>query len=123
MDYTIPIIVGPEVITGSTRMKAGTATKLVLNMISTTLMIKLNKTYGNLMVDLKASNKKLWDRGARIISHLIGLDHQESLKLLQSAKGEVKTAILMENKNYTYEEAVRSLNNYRGSLKKALKIC
>ena len=123
VDYIIPIIVGPEVITGSTRMKAGTATKLVLNMISTTLMIKLNKTYGNLMVDLKASNKKLWDRGARIISHIIGLDHQESLKLLQSAKGEVKTAIVMENKNYTYEEAVRSLNNYRGSLKKTLKIC
>ena len=123
VDYIIPIIVGPEVITGSTRMKAGTATKLVLNMISTTLMIKLNKTYGNLMVDLKASNKKLWDRGARIISHIIGLDHQESLKLLQSAKGEVKTAIVMENKNYTYEEAVRSLNNYRGSLKKALKNC
>ena len=123
VDYLISIIVGPEVITGSTRMKAGTATKLVLNMISTTLMIKLNKTYGNLMVDLKASNKKLWDRGARIISHIIGLDHQESLKLLQSAKGEVKTAIVMENKNYTYEKAVRSLNNYRGSLKKALKIC
>ena len=123
VDHMISLIVGPEVITGSTRMKAATATKLILNMITTTLMIKLNKTYGNLMVDLKASNKKLWDRGARIISHLIGLDHQESLKLLQSAKGEVKTAIIMENKNYTYEEAVRSLNYYRGSLKKALKIC
>ena len=123
VDHLISIIVGPEVITGSTRMKAGTATKLVLNMITTTLMIQLNKTYGNLMVDLKASNKKLWDRGARIIAHLTGLDYDNALKLLQVANGEVKTAIVMENANCSYEEAVRSLNNVRGSLKKALKIC
>jgi len=120
VDHMISLIVGPEVITGSTRMKAGTATKLVLNMITTTLMIKLNKTYGNLMVDLKASNKKLWDRGIRIISHLTGLDYDDSLQLLQSAKGEVKTAIVMNKMNCTYDVGVQLLKNVRGSLTKAL---
>ena len=80
-------------------MKAGTATKLVLNMITTTLMIKLNKTYGNIMVDLKASNKKLSDRGVRIIQHITGLDSDHSLQLLKKAKGEVKIAIVMQQKN------------------------
>jgi N-acetylmuramic acid 6-phosphate etherase len=120
VDHMISLIVGPEVITGSTRMKAGTATKLVLNMITTTLMIKLNKTYGNLMVDLKASNKKLWDRGIRIISHLTGLDYDDSLQLLQSAKGEVKTAVVMNKTNCTYDVGVQLLKNVRGSLTKAL---
>jgi N-acetylmuramic acid 6-phosphate etherase len=120
VDHMISLIVGPEVITGSTRMKAGTATKLVLNMITTTLMIKLNKTYGNLMVDLKASNKKLWDRGTRIIVHLTGLDYEDSLQLLKSANGEVKTAIIMKKKNCTYEEGVQLLQNVSGSLKNAL---
>ena len=120
VDHMISLIVGPEVITGSTRMKAGTATKLALNMITTTLMIKLNKTYGNLMVDLKASNKKLWDRGTRIISHLTRLDYDHSLQLLQSAKGEVKTAIVMNKKNCTYEDGIQLLKNVRGSLTKAL---
>ena len=120
VNHMISLIVGPEVITGSTRMKAGTATKLVLNMITTTLMIKLNKTYGNLMVDLKASNKKLWDRGARIIVHLTELDYEDSLQLLKSANGEVKTAIIMKKKNCTYEEGVQLLQNVSGSLKNAL---
>mgnify|MGYP001075058568 CR=1 FL=1 len=120
INHMISLIVGPEVITGSTRMKAGTATKLVLNMITTTLMIKLNKTYGNLMVDLKASNKKLWDRGTRIIVHLTGLDYEDSLQLLKSANGEVKTAIIMKKKNCTYEEGVQLLQNVSGSLKNAL---
>ena len=120
VDHMIPLIVGPEVITGSTRMKAGTATKLVLNMITTTLMINLNKTFGNLMVDLKASNKKLWDRGTRIIVHLTGLDYEDSLQLLKSANGEVKTAIIMKKKNCTYEEGVQLLQNVSGSLKNAL---
>ena len=120
VDHMISLIVGPEVITGSTRMKAGTATKLVLNMITTSLMIKLNKTYGNLMVDLKASNKKLRDRGTRIISHLTRLDYDDSLQLLQSAKGEVKTAIVMNKKNCTYDDGVQLLNSVRGSLTKVL---
>ena len=121
VDHLIPIIVGPEVITGSTRMKAGTATKLVLNMITTTLMIKLNKTFGNLMVDLKASNDKLWNRGVKIIVHLTELDYDDSLHLLKSANGKVKTAILMEKKNYTYKESMQLLKSVGESLKKALE--
>ena len=117
VDHIISIIVGPEVITGSTRMKAGTATKMVLNMITSTLMIKLNKTYGNLMVDLKASNDKLWDRGARIIEHLTDLNYDESLNILKSADGEVKTAVVMEKLKVGVEAARDRLGNHKGSLK------
>ena len=117
VDYVIPVIVGPEVITGSTRMKAGTATKMVLNMITTTLMIKLNKTYGNLMVDLKASNDKLWDRGTRIIEHLTDLNYDEALNILKSADGEVKTAVVMEKLKVGVEVARDRLKNHKGSLK------
>ena len=120
VDHLISIIVGPEVITGSTRMKAGTATKLVLNMITTTLMIKINKTYGNLMVDLKASNNKLWDRGTRIIAHLTGLDYDNSLQILKSANGEVKTAIVMEKKKCTDEEARQALRDHKESLRSVI---
>ena len=120
VDHIISIIVGPEVISGSTRMKAGTATKMVLNMISTTLMIKLNKTYGNLMVDLKASNEKLWDRGTRIIQHLTDMSYDDSLKLLQSADGEVKTAIVMEKLKMEAGDTREKLNENKGSLRKVL---
>ena len=120
VDHIISIIVGPEVISGSTRMKAGTATKMVLNMITTTLMIKLNKTYGNLMVDLKASNEKLWDRGTRIIQHLTNLSYDDSLKLLQSADGEVKTAIVMEKLKMEAGDTREKLNENKGSLRKVL---
>ncbi len=120
VDHLISVIVGPEVITGSTRMKAGTATKMVLNMITTTVMIKLNKTYGNLMVDLKASNQKLWDRGTRIIEHLTELNYDEALKLLQSAEGEVKTALVMENLGLNIDESRETLNDHSGSLKEAI---
>ena len=121
IDHLISIIVGPEVITGSTRMKAGTATKMVLNMITTTAMIKLNKTYGNLMVDLKASNQKLWDRGTRIIEHLTELNYDDALKLLQSANGEVKTALVMGNKTYDYEKSRQMLIGNKGSLRRTLE--
>ena len=117
VDHIISVIVGSEVITGSTRMKAGTATKMVLNMITTTLMIKLNKTYGNLMVDLRASNEKLWDRGTRIIQYLTGLDYDNSLKLLQSSDGEVKTAIVMEKLKLEAGYAREMLNENKGSLR------
>ena len=120
IDHIISIIVGPEVISGSTRMKAGTATKMVLNMITTTLMIKLNKTYGNLMVDLKASNEKLWDRGTRIIQHLTDLSYDDSLELLQSADGEVKTAIVMEKLKMEAGDTREKLNENKGSLRKVL---
>ena len=117
VDHIISVIVGPEVITGSTRMKAGTATKMVLNMITSTLMIKLNKTYGNLMVDLKASNDKLWDRGTRIIEHLTDLNYDEALNILKSVDGEVKTAVVMEKLKVGVEAARDRLRNHKGSLK------
>ena len=121
IDHLISIIVGPEVITGSTRMKAGTATKMALNMITTTTMIKLNKTYGNLMVDLKASNQKLWDRGTRIIEYLTELNYDDALKLLQSANGDVKTALVMGNKTYDYEKSRQMLIGNKGSLRRTLE--
>ena len=121
VDHNLSIIVGPEVITGSTRMKAGTATKMVLNMITTTTMIKLNKTLGNLMVDLKASNQKLWDRGTRIISHLTDLNYDSSLKLLQSADGEVKTAIVMKKMRVNAQDARNELSIHSGSLRQTLE--
>lgn len=94
-DHLIILKTGPEVLTGSTRMKAGTATKMTLNTISTTLMIRSGRVYENLMVDVRASNDKLRDRAARIIATLTGLDRQESFSLLDSAGGAVKTAIVM----------------------------
>jgi N-acetylmuramic acid 6-phosphate etherase len=97
-------------------MKAGTATKMTLNMITTTLMIKLNKTYGNLMVDLKASNQKLWDRGTRIIEHLTELNYDDARKLLQSANGEVKTALVMGKLKVGAGNARNLLSEKRGSL-------
>ena len=116
IDHLIPVIVGPEVVTGSTRMKAGTATKMVLNMITTTAMIKLNKTYGNVMVDLNACNDKLWDRGTRIIMHFTNLDYDQSLTLLKNAKGEVKTALVMEKLKMKLDDAKIILNDKDGAL-------
>ena len=116
IDYMISVIVGPEIITGSTRMKAGTATKLVLNMITTTAMIKLNKTYGNLMVDLTACNDKLWDRGTRIVSQITSLNYADSFHLLKRADGEVKTGIVMDANNCSKSEARELLDSMKGSL-------
>lgn len=116
IDHLIKVIVGPEVVTGSTRMKAGTATKMVLNMITTATMIKLNKTFGNVMVDLNASNVKLWDRGTRIIMHFTSLNHESALELLKSANGEVKTAIVMQKLNKNFNNAKIILKENEGSL-------
>lgn len=116
VDVIITANTGPEIITGSTRMKAGTATKLVLNMISTATMIKLGKVYGNLMVDLKTVNKKLTDRGIRIISEITGLNYTKSRKKLTLAKSSVKAAIVMEKLNCDLDEATRLLENVDGFL-------
>lgn len=121
INHIIPVITGPEVITGSTRMKAGTATKMILNMITSTAMIKLNKTYGNLMVDLKASNNKLWARGARIIAQLTELKYDDALLLLKQANGEVKTAIVMNELNLNNNDAKKILKSNNGSLIKTLQ--
>ncbi len=117
IDHIISIVVGPEIISGSTRMKAGTATKMVLNMITTTAMIKLNKTYGNLMVDLKATNSKLWDRGARIISSITKLDYKSSYELLKLVDGKVKVAIVKQIKNVSVDQAKKMLRLNKGSLR------
>ena len=102
-------IVGPEVVTGSTRMKAGTATKLVLNMITTGAMIRLGKTYGNLMVDLRATNNKLIDRSQRIVMEVTGVSRPDAKILLDRADKSVKTAIVMHKKSVSREEAERLL--------------
>ena len=116
VDVIISAITGPEVITGSTRMKAGTATKLILNMISTATMIKLGKVYGNLMVDLKTVNKKLMDRGTRIVSELTGLDYNNARKKLNMAENSVKSAIVMEKFDCDLDDAKVLLENVNGFL-------
>ena len=108
-DLILPIT-GPEVVTGSTRMKAGTATKLVLNMITTGAMIRLGKTYGNLMVDLRATNAKLRDRSERILMEVCGVDRPRARELLERSGGTVKTAIVMHFLNVPRDEAARRLH-------------
>ncbi len=122
VDVIIRPLTGPEVLTGSTRLKAGTATKLVLNQITTISMVQLGKCYENLMVDLQASNTKLWDRGARIVRMLSGLDRGEAMELLRRANGHVKLAILMHNANLELEPARRRLEAAKGNLRDALRI-
>ena len=117
VDVIINAVTGPEVVTGSTRMKAGTATKLILNMISTATMIRLGKVYGNLMVDLMAVNDKLVDRGTRIIEQLTDLDYDGAQLKLFEAEKYVKTAIVMEKLNCTLNEAREKLDNASGFLR------
>ena len=117
VDVIINAVTGPEVVTGSTRMKAGTATKLILNMISTATMIKLGKVYGNLMVDLMAVNDKLVERGTRIIEQLTDLDYDGAQLKLFEAEKSVKTAIVMEKLNCTLNEAREKLDNAGGFLR------
>ena len=119
-DIIIKIKTGPEVITGSTRMKAGTATKMVLNMISTATMIQLGKVYDNLMIDLMAVNDKLIDRGTRIIVQLTGVDYQLANSKLLDADKSVKTAIVMIRYSCSKEEAIFKLNKSKGLLRKVL---
>ncbi len=120
-DVVIKVKTGQEVITGSTRMKAGTATKMVLNMISTTTMIRLGKVYGNLMVDLMAVNEKLIDRGTRIISQLTELDFDDAQKALFAADKSVKKAVVMIKKNCSLTDAKRLLNEANDILRKVIE--
>jgi N-acetylmuramic acid 6-phosphate etherase len=106
-DVVIAPLVGPEVITGSTRMKAGTATKLVLNTITTGAMVRLGKVYGNLMVDLQVTCEKLRDRGERILEEMLGLETAASAELLERAGGHVKTALVMGRLGVDAAEARR----------------
>ena len=119
-DIIIKINTGPEVITGSTRMKAGTATKMVLNMISTATMIQLGKVYDNLMIDLMAVNDKLIDRGTRIIVQLTGVHYELANSKLLDADKSVKTAIVMIKYSCSKDEAIMRLKNNKGFLRKVL---
>ncbi|MHC4644890.1 MAG: N-acetylmuramic acid 6-phosphate etherase [Planctomycetota bacterium] len=112
-------VVGPEVVTGSTRMKAGTATKLVLNTLTTTAMIEMGKVYGNLMVDLNATNEKLRDRSQRIVMQMTGLSRTKARKLLERAKGKVKAAIVMHLRRVNFRQACKILDECNQSLRKA----
>lgn len=119
-DVCIAPVVGPEVVIGSTRMKAGTAQKLVLNMLSTSVMIKLGKVYGNLMVDLKATNTKLCDRARRIICHATGVDYETAAEYLERADGNTKLAILIIKTGVEAEKGKELLEKHSGRLKDAI---
>ena len=119
-DFPIEIETGAEVLSGSTRMKAGTATKLVLNMITTTAMIKIGKVYDNLMVDVKPTNEKLVDRATKIISEISGCDYEKSNELLKDANNNVKLAIIMATKDVDYEKASEILEKNKGFIREDL---
>jgi N-acetylmuramic acid 6-phosphate etherase len=116
-DVCITVLVGPEIVTGSTRMKAGTATKLVLNTLTTGAMIRLGKTYGNLMVDLRAWNEKLIDRSQRIVMEAAGVDRSTARSAIEAADGSVKTAIVMARRGVPRVEAERLLAEHAGRLR------
>jgi N-acetylmuramic acid 6-phosphate etherase len=118
-EIAITPAVGPEVVTGSTRMKAGTATKLVLNMLSTASLVRLGYVYGNLMVNVQPTNVKLRDRAARIIAALTNLPHDQAAALLDQA-GSVKTAIVMQRLGLSRAEAEKKLAQAKGRLRAAL---
>lgn len=120
-DVLIELFVGPEVIVGSTRLKSATATKMVLNILTTASMVKLGKTYGNLMVDVQPKSSKLKDRALRIVGTVCEIQMDEAFKLLTEANWNVKIAIVMNKKNLNYSEAANLLEKSDGFLKKALK--
>lgn len=119
-DVLIAVETGPEVVTGSTRMKAGTATKMVLNMITTGAMVHSGKVYGHLMVDLRATNDKLRDRASRIISQIAHLDRNASFDLLDRADGSVKPALVMHALSLTLDQANDLLEKHSGRLRSIL---
>ena len=120
LDVSIIAIVGPEVVTGSTRLKAGTATKMVLNMITTGAMIRIGKTYGNLMVDLRATNAKLADRSERIVAEVCALDRSAARALLERAGGRVKLAIVMQKRGLDAAAAERALDEAGGLIRRVV---
>ena len=121
VEYPIEPISGPEILTGSTRLRAGTATKLVLNMISTAVMVKLGHVYGNLMVNVQPTNEKLEDRARRIIQEATGVTYQEASELLDRAGRTVRTAIVMQKKGISREQAEILLTRAKGRIREALK--
>jgi N-acetylmuramic acid 6-phosphate etherase len=121
-DHVIELRTGPELLTGSTRLKAGSATKLALNVISTAIFVRLGKVYGNLMVDLRATNAKLTDRAIRIIGTLCpGISREDAAALLREAGGDVKTAIVMQRLGVDAAIAAQRLDAVSGDLRAALE--
>jgi N-acetylmuramic acid 6-phosphate etherase len=119
-DIDIRLLTGPELLTGSTRLKAGTATKMALNIISTAVMVRLGKVFGNRMVDVSASNSKLVDRSLRILRDLGGVERDDGLVLLDQTGGSVKLALLMASSGLTASEAMELLQTHDGQLRQAL---
>ena len=122
-DIDIRLLTGPELLTGSTRLKAGTATKMALNILSTGVMVRLGKVFGNRMVDVSASNSKLVDRSLRILQDLAGVDRSEGTRLLKAAEGSVKTALLMAAANLGVDQARLLLQSHDQQLRSALQAC
>ncbi|MDF1742958.1 MAG: N-acetylmuramic acid 6-phosphate etherase [Gimesia sp.] len=120
-NLTICPIVGPEVVTGSTRLKAGTATKMVLNMLTTGAMVRIGKTYGNLMVDLRATNNKLVNRSLRILMGFTNLPREEAETVLEECNGELKTAIVHAKREVSPETAWELLKEKDGHLRQVLE--
>ncbi|MFQ5675672.1 MAG: N-acetylmuramic acid 6-phosphate etherase [bacterium] len=122
VDVAICPVVGPEVLMGSTRMKAGTATKLVLNMLTTTAMIRLGKVYGNMMVDLQMNSKKLQERAKKTVMTITGVDYAEATRILKQADGHVKTALVMILAGVEVEGARRRLSLSDGFVHRAIAL-
>lgn len=122
VDVAICPYVGPEVIMGSTRMKSGTAQKLVLNMLTTASMIRLGKVYENMMVDLQMTNKKLVERSKRVVMTITGVDYDTATKYLHDAEGHVKTAIVMIKAKCSAEEAKKRIELADGFVRKAIEL-
>ncbi len=120
VDLTIAPAVGPEVIAGSTRLKAGTATKMVLNMLTTAASVRIGKTYGNLMVDVQTSSEKLKDRARRIVNIVTDLSYDEADKLLRRARWNVKAAIVMQKAGISYQQAVARLRQADDFVREAI---
>ena len=119
-DIDIRLITGPELLTGSTRLKAGTATKMALNILSTGVMVRLGKVYGNRMVDVAVTNAKLEDRALRILEDLAAVPRSEARRLLERSGGSVKLALLMASRELGVEEARQHLDHCGGQLRRAL---
>jgi N-acetylmuramic acid 6-phosphate etherase len=120
VDISIAPLVGPEVIAGSTRLKAGTAQKIVLNMLSTGVMVKLGKTFGNLMVDVQLTNSKLRDRALRIVAQACDIELRQASSLLETCGGEVKTAIVAHLAQTDPDQARLRLGAAGGSVRRAI---
>lgn len=121
LDVAICAEVGPEVVMGSTRMKSGTAQKLILNMITTTAMIRLGKVYENMMIDLQMTNKKLVERAKKIVMTITGVDYSTAEQYLNDSKGHVKTALVMIKANVGYDEAILRLQKANGFVRAAIE--